>query len=52
MTTDTQRQREFRARQASAGLAEVRGIWLEKNLHPDLKRLARALAKKAQRGKS
>lgn len=41
--TNAEKQRAFRAKRDALGLAEVRGIYLPKDLHPALKALARKL---------
>lgn len=45
MTAQTvaQRQADLRARRAMLGLSEVRGIYLPKELHKELRELARKL---------
>lgn len=43
--TPAQRQADLRARRAMLGLAEVRGIYLPKELHPQLRELAAKLLK-------
>ena len=45
------RQLAFRARQQAAGLDEVRGIWLPKELHRELKDYAENLKREHATGK-
>ena len=45
------RQLAYRARQQAAGLDEVRGIWLPKELHRQLKDYAENLKKEHATGK-
>jgi hypothetical protein len=44
--TTAQRQADLRARRAMLGLTEVRGIYLPKELHAELRRLAAKLRDK------
>jgi hypothetical protein len=46
--TTAQRQADLRARRAMLGLTEVRGIYLPKELHKTLRKLALSLARKAK----
>lgn len=43
--TNKEKQRDYRARMALLGLTEVRGIYLPKELHKEVREMARQLAK-------
>ena len=44
--TTAERQEALRSKREMLGLLEVRGIYLPKQLHPELKKLAERLAKR------
>jgi hypothetical protein len=46
MRTNKEKQEAYRAKKAIEGAAEVRGIYLLKALHPELKAMAVRLAKR------
>jgi hypothetical protein len=50
--TTKERQEALRARRAMLGMTEVRGIYLQPELHADLKSLARAMAERLERARA